>query len=337
MGQTDRLYKLKNWFDAGRRLTRAYLLEELEISPATLKRDFAVLRDRLNAPIVYDRDHRHWYLDPLQTHVGQRYELPGLWLNAQEIHALLTMQHLLRQLDVGGLLGPHIDPLAKRLGELLETGAPDRNDIAHLIRVESNASRQLHLPSFQVVGTALLRRQRMVISYLSRGEGIGTAREVSPQRLVHYRGNWYLDAWCHLRGALRIFGVDSITEVELLENPAFEVPAVELDELSGAGYGIFSGRDVQWARLRFSASRARWVSAEIWHPQQRGEWDPDGNWLLELPYANERELVMDILRHVPEIEVLAPPQLRTLVIDKLKAGLEKIASGSSLEPCGSED
>lgn len=332
MGQTDRLYKLKSWFDAGRRLTKADLLSELEISSATLKRDFSMLRDRLNAPISYDREQRHWYLDRQQPQVGQRYELPGLWLNAQEIHALLTMQHLLGQLDVGGLLGPHIDPLAERLGELLAVGVPNPAQIAQLIRVDNVASRQFNLPSFQTVGSALLQRRRLLIRYVNKGDGVTSSREVSPQRLVHYRGNWHLEAWCHMRGAMRNFGVDAMAEATVLESLAIEVSVVELDQWSGSGYGIFSGSEVQWATLRFSADRARWVSVELWHPQQRGAWDEDGSWLLEIPYANERELVMDILRHVPEVEVLAPPMLQALVIEKLEAGLRKQAPGHLVSP-----
>ena len=90
----------------------------------------------------------------------------------------------------------------------------------------------------------------------------------------------------------------------------------------GAGYGIFAVRDVQWATLRFSAERARWVAAETWHPKQRGRFEPDGTYVLELPYADPRELAMDILRHVPEVEVLGPPALRAMVEERLRQGLE---------------
>ncbi len=135
MAQTDRLYLLKNWFDSGRCLSRAYLLRELEVSYSTLKRDLAVLRDRLNAPVVFDADAGGWRLDTNAQHAGTQYELPGLWLTAQEIHALLTMQHLLSNLDAAGLLGPHIDPLVKRLNQLLVKGAQHPADLARRIRV----------------------------------------------------------------------------------------------------------------------------------------------------------------------------------------------------------
>ena len=110
----------------------------------------------------------------------------------------------------------------------------------------------------------------------------------------------------------------------VLVKTAVDVPDAELDEVLGAGHGIFAGRRLQWARLRFSAERARWVAAESWHPKQRGRFEADGSYVLELPYADPRELVMDILRHVPEVEVLGPKKLREMVAEKLRAGVEKM-------------
>ena len=149
-----------------------------------------------------------------------------------------------------------------------------------------------------------------------------TERDVSPQRLIHYRDNWYLDAWCHLRQALRSFSVDAIRQVQVLQRQAIDVPETELDSVLGAGYIIFAGSQVQWATLRFTPERARWVAAETWHPNQKGRFDADGSYLLELPYADPRELVMDILRHVPEVEVVGPVGLREAVGEKLRAGVE---------------
>jgi predicted DNA-binding transcriptional regulator YafY len=314
--------------DAGRCIPREQLRRRLEISPATLKRDIAFLRERLNVPLIFDRDGGGYRIDPSAQPTGTQYELPGLWLSAEEIHALLTMQHVLANLDTGGLLGPHIEPLIKRLTGLLGAGNPREADvgeqIARRIRVQTVGARRVHLPHFQAVGSALLRRKRLVIDYHARGRDQRSEREVSPQRLIHYRDNWYLDAWCHLRRSLRSFSVDAIANVRALNKPAIDVPEGELDDVLGAGYGIFAGRDVQWATLRFSAERSRWVAAETWHPQQRGQFDQDGQWVLELPYADPRELVMDILRHVPEVEVLGPQELRKEVSEKLKAGAGRL-------------
>ena len=324
MSQAERLAKLRHHLDEGRCPTKAFLLDLLGVSPATLKRDIAYLRDRINVPIVFDRDRRGWRIDAHAPKIGTQYELPGLWFGADEIHALLTMQHLLAHLDAGGLLAPHIEPLAKRLTQLLGDGTHHAADLARRIRVQTVGARKLHLPHFQAVGSALLQRRRLVIEYHGRSRDQRSEREVSPQRLIHYRDNWYLDAWCHLRRALRSFSVDAIARVQALDKAAIEVPDGELDDVLGSGYGIFAGREVQWATLRFSAERARWVAAEMWHPKQRGRFEADGCYVLELPYADPRELVMDILRHVPEVEVVGPEGLRDEVGEKLRAGVEKI-------------
>jgi predicted DNA-binding transcriptional regulator YafY len=324
VAQTDRHYKIRQWLATGRCVPRSQLLEDLEVSPATLKRDIALLRDRLNMPIAWDPERRGWRLDRTQATPATQYELPGLWFSAEEIHALLTMQHLLANLDAGGLLGPHIEPLMKRLSQLLGTGAPPQADIARRIRVQTVGSRRILLPNFQAVGGALLRRKRVAITYRSRSRDERTEREVSPQRMVHYRDNWYLDAWCHTRLALRSFSVDAIEQVQALERAAIDVPESQLDQVLGAGYGIFAGQQVGWARLRFTPERARWVAAERWHPQQRGQFDAEGRWQLDLPYADPRELVMDILRHVPEVEVMWPEELAEQVRERLVAGIRRL-------------
>ncbi|HNH90061.1 MAG TPA: YafY family protein [Thiobacillaceae bacterium] len=297
--------------------------DRLEVSRATLKRDLEYLRNRLNAPIVWDRDTGGYRFEQ-DERVGGQYELPGLWFSAEEIHALLTMQHLLANLDAGGLLGPHIQPLMARLTALLGSGRHPAEEIRKRIKLIPLAARPLSLEHFAAIGSALLRRKRLYIRYYAKSSDEVSEREVSPQRLVHYRENWYLDAWCHLREGLRSFAVDGIQQAEILESHARDIPARTLDAVLGAGYGIFSGQKIAWAKLRFSPERARWVALEQWHPKQRGRLMRNGRYLLEVPYADDRELVMDILRHVPEVEVLAPKSLRDRVAAKLRAGLEKM-------------
>jgi len=135
-------------------------------------------------------------------------------------------------------------------------------------------------------------------------------RDVSPQQLVHYRDNWYLDAWCHKRDGLRSFGIDAIESCAVLDLACLEVPADEIKAELGMGYGIFGGQPVATARLKFTPERARWVSREQWHPDQRGWHEPDGSYVLEVPYSDDRELVGDILRSGDGVVVLAPEALR---------------------------
>jgi predicted DNA-binding transcriptional regulator YafY len=143
---------------------------------------------------------------------------------------------------------------------------------------------------------------------------------------VHYRDNWYLDAYCHLREDLRSFAVDAIQNALMKDTHAKEVPKAELDEYLGSGYGIFAGRKVAWATLKFTARAARWVSAQRWHPDERHRIEKDGSYVLEIPYADDRELVMEIMRFGPEVEVLAPVELRQHVADLIKEAGRPYAS-----------
>ena len=290
----------------------------LEVSPATLKRDIQYLRDRLNAPIIWDRDAGGYRYEKDRAPAGSQFELPGLWFNASEIHALLTMQHLLATLDQSGLLGPHIQPLMARLNGLLGSADNAGEEIRKRVRIIGAAARRMQLHHFEKVGSALLQRKRLLITYRARGKNEVTEREISPQRLVHYRENWYLDAWCHLRRELRSFAVDSVIKADLLHTLAKPVSEKTLDEVLGTGYGIFSGKKVQWAKLKFNAERARWVAQEQWHPKQKSKVEADGSYLLEIPYSDDRELVMDILRHGAAVDVLAPPKLRERIIEQVQ-------------------
>jgi predicted DNA-binding transcriptional regulator YafY len=317
----ERIYQIDQILSTRHSVSRQELQERLGISWATLKRDLAYMKDRLHAPIVHDRDLGGYRFATSGRRVGPQYELPGLWFSAEEIHALLTMQHLLSNLDTGGLLGSQIQPLLARLTGLLGSADNPAEEVQRRIRIQTVGARQFHLDHFQAVGSALLRRKRLVIRYHARGSDEVTEREVSPQRLNHYRDNWYLDAWCHLRDGLRAFSVDAIEHAEILDKKAKDVSDKRLDEVLGSGYGIFSGDEVVWAVLRFTPQRARWVASERWHAKQKGEFLPDGSYELRVPYADDRELIMDIMKYGSDCEVVEPGALRKRVAAELKAAI----------------
>ena len=124
--------------------------------------------------------------------------------------------------------------------------------------------------------------------------------------IKYCRDNWYLDAWCHTRKALRSFAVERIHECHILKVPTKDIAEKILETHYAAAYGIFAGKPKHTAVLRFTAERARWVAEEQWHPQQQGTFLADGGYELRIPYADSRELVMDILKHGAEVEVIAP-------------------------------
>ena len=316
MDRTERFYTIDRLLRSRQGTTLRAMMEEMEVSRATVRRDLEYMRDRLAAPILWDNEARCYRYES-DAAAEDRYALPGLWFNASEVHALLTMEHLLSSLQPG-LLEPHIEPLRSRIRRLLDTGDHPAEEVTRRIRVLHMAARQADSEVFGVISHALLRRQRLELEHLNRRTGEVTRRAVSPQRLAHYRDNWYLDSWCHLRKGLRSFAVDAIQTAEIVEQPkAKDVTEAELEKVLGTGYGIFAGEHTKEAVLRFSAEAARWVAREKWHSRQQGEFNEDGSYTLTIPYADETELVMDIMRHGADVEVLAPDSLRQAVHRRL--------------------
>jgi predicted DNA-binding transcriptional regulator YafY len=171
---------------------------------------------------------------------------------------------------------------------------------------------------FQDVLGALVQRRRLRIRYHGRRRDEESERVISPQRLTQYRNSWYLDAWCHEAQGLRSFALERIREQAVLEQASREVPPDDLSAHFDDSYGIFSGPAEHTAELRFTPEMARWVSEEMWHPDQQGTFEADGSWLLKVPFSSARELIMDVLRYGAEVEVLAPGFLRDAVADEAR-------------------
>ncbi len=319
MDRTERLYRIDALLRERGVVPIGAFLEALEVSRATFKRDLEYLRDRLHAPIAWDREARGYRF----TEAGRaapRYALPGLWLNEAEIRALLALRELLEKV-YPGLLGPHVEPLIDRARALLGgDGGGASPEVARRVRILHAPRREVRSAEFGTICEALLARRRIRVVHYSRPRDETLERTLSPQRLVHYRENWYLDAWCHLRNGLRSFALDCVRHAAVLDEAAREIADFTLDRDLGAGYGIFAGGGrPRTAHLRFSERQARWVADEVWHSRQESVFDASGRYELKVPYTDSRELVMNILKYGAEVEVLGPEALRAEVAGALRA------------------
>ena len=321
MSKTARLYKIEALIRQQGEVTFKQMLAALEISPATLKRDLEYLRSQLGAPITYDAASRAYRFAAATRQV--RHELPGLWFDERELYALLTAYQLLGELDSDGILSRHMQPLRERIQQMLGQGDDERAAALHQrVKVIHAFRRPVPGEFFELITAALTQRRRLQMRYLTRGRQEVGDREVSPQRLVHYRNTWYLDAWCHRVEGLRRFALDAIESAALVQRAAKNVVMKQVEAEMDAGYGIYAGGKRRWAELLFSPRAAAWISREEWHPQQIGRWLDDGSYVLRVPYVDDTELVMDLLRQAEQVKVLAPEALRVKLRTRLKAALE---------------
>jgi len=323
MSRTERIHQIVHILETSRQAVPVRrFLDELEVSRATFKRDLDYLRDRLGAPIAWQpggpERSRGYVLRPDPAQPPAAYGIRGLWFNQSEIYALLMMHKLAGSMQPG-LIDTESHSLLARITHLLGSADDAPETVLSHIRILHSATRRPSGNWFEPIARATVRRRRLEILYYTRSRDSTSQRQVSPQRLLHYRENWYLLAWCHKADGLRLFALDAIRRAAALRQPARRVAAHQLDQATD-GFGIFGGTETKLARLRFSPTAARWIGEETWHPRQRLR--PDGDHLiLELPYAQPRELAMEVMRHGRDFEVLGPPELRRHVEQQLREAL----------------
>ena len=325
MDRTERFYKIELLLRSRGCVSFEALLAELAVSPATLKRDLQYLRDRLSAPIVYDRSDNGYRFEAATASNAKaaRHELPGLWFSEKEIHALLTMHQLMAGLDDDGVLSRHLQPMMEKLQAMLGADESEARELMRRVKVISSARRRVPSRHFELLGSALVQRKKVWLRYFKRSERSLSEREVSPQRLVNHRNTWYLDGWCHSSEGLRRFALDAIQQAKPLDAKARHVAVKDLEAALDAGYGIYGGGSakLRWASLVFNAEAAQWVSNEEWHAQQKSRWLDDGRYELRVPYSDPTELAMDILRHGDSVTVMADKALVASIRQRLHKAL----------------
>lgn len=333
MDRTERFYRIELLLRNRGCVSFERLLEDLAVSPATLKRDLQYLRDRMDAPIVYDRaDNGYRFATPVARdgRSPPRHELPGLWFSEPELHALLTMHQLMAGLDDDGVLARHLAPMMDKLQGMLGTDAAEAGELMRRIKVIGTARRRAPSRHFELLGGALMRRRRVWLRYFKRSDRRESEREVSPQRLVHYRNTWYLDGWCHASDGLRRFALDAVREARVLEARARSVSLKDLEDALDAGYGIYGGGGrLRWATLLFEADAAQWVSKEEWHPQQVARELDDGRYELRVPFTDPTEITMDVLRHGDNVQVLGDKALQRQIAERLRRAAARYPATAS--------
>ncbi len=307
------LHRLFTQYHRGRSLVQ--LAEELECCTKTVTRTIELMRDQLNAPIEYIKaEHGYRYL----SDDGEMFELPGLWLSANELQSMVLLLGMLENLG-NSLLGSELKAVKKLINKNLSARGVDQSELSRRIKVLPLAYREIDQHIFTTIGTALLARERVALKY-NDYQGQHSSRIISPQTLVYYRDNWYLDAWCHQRNDFRVFSLARIASCRSTQQAAKNYSQSELTAHFSDGYGIFSGETNHLVELKFCPPIAVEIARQQWHPQQESKWHEEC-YCLSFPYSDQRELIQDIFRHLPHVEVVKPASLKKAVRKRLEESL----------------
>ncbi len=296
------------------------LAEIYQCSEKTIRRDVNMLIEDRHAP---------WFIHDNKVHMDKSrentIELHGYWFNREEIESLFVLNQVVEQLSPGSLK-TQIEPLQKRLSELLKNEATG-NSLSQHVKLIEIADRSVKQETFQLITQALIEQKQLNLDFWNRDRDEVTNRTISPLQLVRYKDNWKIDAWCHVRKSLRTFSLEAVSRIQILDKPVKEISAKQIKLHFQSSYGIFAGKSDKQAILKFTPYAARWIQYETWHPDQKIQWDSDGSFQLQIPYHHDHELIQDILKYGNQVEVLAPKDLREKIQEKYEAALQ-IYSGT---------
>jgi proteasome accessory factor C len=218
-----------------------------------------------------------------------------LRLTVDEALALVVALRALS--DTPGLLAH--DALDRALGKIeAVAGAAARSADRVDVAVEGE---ERVLP---VVQQALDGRRRLHLAYHVPGRDETTQRDVDPMRLLIVDGRPYLEGWCRAVEQVRLFRLDRVVAVDLLDAPAEHPPQAEPRDLSR---GLFQpAPDAVLVRLALRPEAA-WVADH--HPCESVEEAPDGSLVVGIRVADPSWVRRLALRLGPSARVLEPPEL----------------------------
>lgn len=228
--------------------------------------------------------------DRVEIHLPQAFDRP-LRLTSEEALALVAAGASLLAIPGADPQGPLARALAK-VGATLGPGGEQAVEVS-LGRADDEILGRLR--------QAVAEHRRVRLDYYSYGRDEHTEREVDPHRLWSDQGSWYLAGWCHLAGADRLFRVDRIHSLGVLDEH-FEPP----DEPPQPP--VFDPSPEDPRVVLQLAPPARWVTE--YYPADSVEEQPDGTVRVVLAVAARQWLERLLLRLGPDATVVeAPPGL----------------------------
>jgi len=303
MSQLERIYHFHNWVLNKRYPNATTVADHFEVSQATAHRDITYLRERLLAPLDFDRTRNGYY------YTEDGFTLP--FENSPQIVFMFAMLH--KMADEAGLGAlPEVQFLKEQLGRLLFSDHKRLVDSIHCewIEVESVDPKVL-----EVLLSAVQDRVLVKIGYVTPA-GKTSTRIIEPMKIINYQGRWYVMAFCRLRQQVRIFHSARISNIQSLEKN-FNPHQLDIDGLLTRSFGIFKGDGHSEAKILFTGEAAAIVREQRWHASQKIENTEEGV-ILTLPFSDFTELKMKILQFGSRARVLAPSGLRDAVAEEIR-------------------
>ena len=175
---------------------------------------------------------------------------------------------------------------------------------------------------------AIRRRKRVRMDYTRASDGETVkGREVETYGLLCRHGVWYLVGYCHEARDRRIFRVDLIERLSIVENSSYTIPAgFSLKETNGSAWGTWTTKDAgpaETIRLKVEPGMAKKFAVTNYHDSQKVIPQADGSAEVVFQVVNAGEMVPWLMTWGPTVEVMEPQWLRNDVAENAQFILNK--------------
>lgn len=296
----------------------ALLASEWEVDERTIKRDIEFMRDRLGAPVEYDRKRKgYFYTEP-------SWSMPAVTLREGELFALLLARHALdqyRDMPLNGILSRFCDQVLDAAGG--HCGLSFERVLEGFSFVCPPAL-PIDREVWDCLTRCLLLRHTVDAGYRSLSSESEQPYRLDPVHIANIEGEWYLFARSHKRGDVLQLALSRMTRARDT-GVSFTVPegfgAEAVRERLFGRYVSMQGRP-ETVRIRVDPSAG--VHLKQWHLDQKVVRRKDGSMEIsfpvnsggsKMPYANVVAWVLGMGRHA---RVLAPARLRELVEEEIQ-------------------
>jgi len=172
------------------------------------------------------------------------------------------------------------------------------------------------LNKLQIIQQTIIRKKRIRINYFSPLNKEFKTRTISPYGFKSYQNNFYLAAYCHSRKDIRIFALNRISNVKILQSNIYETD-FDLESYFDSGFGVFSDKLFK-VKLKFSEKASYFAKERILHKEQKITELDDGSIILELPAKGLFEIKRFVLSYGKDVKVLEPEELKQLIKEEIK-------------------
>lgn len=310
----ERLVAIHSAISSGEWSTASAMAAELGVSQRTIERDIEFLRDRLHAPIRFDRKaHRYYYDRP--------FVFPTLRLTEGEMIVFLLGEMLLKQW-VGSPYEEFIRSAMDKVRYAMNSEVHlSPNDLQRLVSFQVSSPRgdqDIVADHYSTIFRAIEKHRILRIRYTAMSSAETTEREVDPYHLTVREGAYYLIAYCHLRRSYRIFALDRMESVTATGERFTPDVSFDADSYLSSSWGLEKG-DVYEVVVRFDNEQARYIRERKWHSTQRIVELQDGCLEFRVSVEGLGEIRRWVMQFGSHAEVIEPPELREAVSQEVAA------------------